>query len=61
MEDTAIDILAESERFSLWRTEESDGDMSYHLEFGPVTVHLFDDEWEEFLDLIGDMMYASEG
>jgi len=56
-----IDILSESENFSLWRAEEPDGEMTYHLEFGPVTVHLFQEEWDEFLDLMGDALHASEG
>ncbi|HET89538.1 MAG TPA: hypothetical protein ENN99_02200 [Chloroflexi bacterium] len=61
MEDSMIDILSESENFSLWRAEEPDGEMTYHLEFGPVTVHLFQEEWDEFLDLMGDALHASEG
>lgn len=52
MEEPTIEILAESENFSLWRAEEPDGETTYHLELGTVTVHLFREEWEEFLQLI---------
>jgi hypothetical protein len=52
MEEPAIEILAESENFSLWRAEEPDGETTYHLELGAVTVHFFREEWEEFLGLI---------
>jgi len=55
MEEPAIEILAESENFSLWRAEEPDGETTYHLELGTVTVHFFREEWEEFIHLIGEM------
>ena len=55
MDEPTIDVLAESENFSLWRAEEPDGEMTYHLELGTVTVHFFREEWEEFLALMGDM------
>ena len=34
--------------------EEPDGERTYHLELGPVTAHFFQEEWEEFIDLIRD-------
>jgi hypothetical protein len=52
MEQPTIEILAETENFSLWRAEEPDGEMIYHLERGLVTVHFFSEEWAEFLKLI---------
>jgi hypothetical protein len=59
MEPT-IEILAETENFSLWQAEEPDGETTYHLELGAVTVHLFREEWEEFLQLIGEVAHASD-
>ncbi|MFQ6101211.1 MAG: hypothetical protein ACE5OS_08245 [Anaerolineae bacterium] len=53
MEEPTIEILAETDNFSLWRAEEPDGETTYHLELGTVTVHFFREEWEEFLRLIG--------
>ena len=55
MDEPTIDVLAESENFSLWRAEEPDGETTYHLELGTVTVHFFREEWEEFLELMGGM------
>jgi hypothetical protein len=52
MEEPTIEILAESESYSVWQTEEPDGETTYHLELGTVTVHFFREEWEEFLKLI---------
>ena len=62
MEEPAIEILSESENFSLWRAEEPDGETTYHLELGTVTVHFFREEWEEFLALMGEMRWnVTEG
>ncbi len=55
MEEPAIEILTESENFSLWQAEEPDGETTYHLELGTVTVHFFREEWDEFLRLIGEL------
>jgi hypothetical protein len=55
VEDPTVETLAESENFGLWRAEETDGEMTYHLEMGPVTVHFLREEWQEFLALIGEV------
>jgi hypothetical protein len=54
MEEPTIEVLAETENFSLWRADEPDGEMTYHLELGTVTLHFFREEWEELLGLIGE-------
>ena len=61
MEEPTIEILSESENFGLWRAEEPDGETTYHLELGTVTVHFFREEWEEFMELIGEVAHAPEG
>jgi hypothetical protein len=55
MQDPTIQVLAETENFSLWQAEEPDGETTYHLELGIVTVHFFREEWTEFLELIQEM------
>ena len=47
-----IEVLAETEDFSIWRAREPDGELTYHLEFGSVTVHFFQEEWDQFLALM---------
>ena len=47
-----IEVLAETEDFSIWRAQEPDGELTYHLEFGSVTVHFFQEEWDQFLALM---------
>lgn len=46
-----IETLAETENYTIWAAEEPDGEMTYHLELGPVTAHFFVEEWEEFLEM----------
>ena len=55
MQDPTINVLAETENFSLWQAEEPDDETTYHLELGAVTVHFFREEWAEFLELIKEM------
>jgi len=45
--------LAETENYVAWTVEE-DGEVSYHLELGQVTVHFFHEEWQELIALIDD-------
>jgi hypothetical protein len=52
MEQSAIETLAETENLSAWQAAEPDGETTYHLELGSVTVHFFREEWEEFLQLV---------
>lgn len=44
--------LAETDNYMIWTAEDSDGEMTYNLELGNVTLHLFKEEWEEFVRLV---------
>jgi len=55
MQEQDIEVLAETEDFSIWRVEEPDEEVTYHLEFGNVTLHLFQEEWEQFLGLVNQL------
>ncbi|MGD1995613.1 MAG: hypothetical protein PVH62_02460 [Anaerolineae bacterium] len=55
MEERTIEVLAETEDFSVWRIEEPEGELTYHLEFGSLTVHFFEEEWKQFLELMGQL------
>ncbi|NLX10673.1 MAG: hypothetical protein GXY36_13530 [Chloroflexi bacterium] len=48
------ETLAETENYTIWSSEEPDGETTYHIELGPVTAHFFQEEWDEFLELIRD-------
>jgi hypothetical protein len=43
--------IAETENFIAWKAEEPDGEITYHVELNNVTLHFFEEEWKEFLEL----------
>ncbi len=51
-EDIPTETLAETENYSVWLSQEPDGEVTYHIEVGGVTIHFFDEEWQEFLELM---------
>jgi hypothetical protein len=48
------EVLAETENYSIWVSQEPDNEVTYHLEIGSgnVTIHFFQEEWDEFLELV---------
>jgi hypothetical protein len=52
-EDTTMPekVLAETENFAIIELQDED-ETFYDLDFGIVTVHLDEDEYQEFVDLI---------
>ncbi len=44
--------LAETENYMVWEVREPDGETTYHIELGGLTLHFFREEWDEFLSLI---------
>ena len=52
MAEGDLEILAESDNFSVWRSEEEAGEVTYHLDAGAATLHFFREEWEELLKLL---------
>jgi len=50
-DEPVTETLAETENFLVWKAEEPDGETTYHIELNNVTVHFFDEEWREFLEL----------
>ena len=46
------DVIAETDEYMAWRAEEPDGETTYHLELNSITVHFFQEEWEEFINLV---------
>lgn len=46
------DVIAETDSFIAWRASEPDGEITYHLELNNVTLHFFQEEWDEFLELV---------
>lgn len=50
------DTLAETDNYLAWKAEEPDGETTYHIQLNNVTLHFFEEEWEEFLDLVGNLL-----
>ncbi len=50
------DTIAETEIYMAWRAAEPDGEVTYHLELNNVTLHFFQEEWDEFLKLVGELV-----
>ena len=45
------ETIAETDDYLAWRADEPDGEATYHLELNNVTLHFFQEEWDEFLKL----------
>jgi len=54
------EILAETEQFLAWKADEPDEETTYHLELNNVTLHFFQEEWDEFLQLADGAESADE-
>jgi hypothetical protein len=52
MSEVNVETLAETENYAAWLSTESDGELVYHVELGPVTLHFFQEEWDEVVTLI---------
>jgi hypothetical protein len=49
------DTLAETDNYMAWKAEEPDGETTYHIELNNLTLHFFEEEWEEFLELVSSL------
>ena len=49
------ETIAETDNFLAWKAEEPDGETTYHIELNNVTVHFFQEEWNEFMQLIKEL------
>jgi len=51
--------IAETDNYIAWLADEPDGETTYHLELNNVTIHFFKEEWDEFLNLVRDVIKSS--
>ncbi len=51
-DEPVTETLAETENYLVWKSDDPDGETTFHLELGSVTVHFFREEWDEFLELV---------
>lgn len=45
------ELIAETENYLVWRAEEPDGEITYHMQLNNVTIHFFQEEWDELIEL----------
>jgi hypothetical protein len=57
--DIKTGTLSETDNFIIWTAEEPDGETTYHLELNNVTLHFFEEEWREFLELVRTLLSGS--
>lgn len=50
--DSPSRAIAETDNYMVWEVREPDGEVTYHVELGALTLHFFREEWREFLQLI---------
>ncbi len=46
------ETIAETRNYLVWKAVEPDGEVTYHVELNNVTLHFFQEEWQEFLTLL---------
>jgi hypothetical protein len=51
-DDGELVLLAETETYAIMLAEDVDGESVYNIQLGSVTLHLFEEEWEELIQLI---------
>ena len=44
--------LAETDNYMVWKADEPDGETTYHIELNSITIHFFEEEWNEFIKLV---------
>ena len=49
------EMIAETDNFFAWKAEEPDGETTYHIELNNVTLHFFEEEWQEFTKLVSSL------
>ncbi len=47
-----VTTVAETDSYAVWSAEEPDGETTYNLELNNVTIHMFEEEYKEFLELV---------
>jgi hypothetical protein len=51
-DEPRTETLAETDEYVAWKAYEPDGEVSYHLTLNNVTIHFFEEEWVEFIELV---------
>lgn len=44
------EIITQTDNFVAWKAEEPDYETTYHLDINNLTIHFFQEEWDEFIE-----------
>lgn len=61
MADVNVETLAETENYAAWKSTEPDGEIVFHVEVGSVTLHFFQEEWDELVALVTAAAESEDG
>ncbi len=50
--DFNLEPLSETENYMVFSTQDEEGETVYHVEVFNITLHFYQDEWDEFLALL---------
>ena len=50
--DQKFEVIAETEHCIVWKGEEADGEVSYHIEVGNTMLTFYTEDWIEIIDLM---------
>lgn len=50
------ETLAETSDYIVWKAIEPDGEQTFHLELNNVTIHFFEEEWNQFKELANQLI-----
>ncbi len=50
------ETIAETDNYLAYRAEEPDGETTYNLQLNNVTIHFFQEEWDEFIELVRQLV-----
>jgi hypothetical protein len=53
------ETIAETDNYLVYSAEEPDGETTWNVELGTVTLHFFREEWREFLELTAQIKTKS--
>lgn len=59
-EEVQTESLSVTENYAAWVSVDPDGEVTYHIELGTITVHLFPEEWDDIVTLIRDQQVQAE-
>lgn len=54
------ETIFETDHYIAWYADEPDGERTYHLELNNVTVHFFEEEWQELIKLAAGLMKSNK-